>query len=143
MTTTPVVRRLLILVLVAAMLPIAGCAKQAATARTQTVMVGPGACDLAPATMLRLSPTAGDQMRWDRVLTAQPLQIIFRKNNLPVPAQPFMNMTQNTNGDWVIGPDLTSGPINPQLNIPDTGLTYKYDQILAGTPCDGRIIIQR
>ena len=141
--TTIFIRRWSILAVAAMSIVLGpGCRKNDGIATTNTVMVGPGPCDLSPSGTITLSMSRGDQMRWDRVSTSAPLSIVFRANQLPVAAKPFMNMTQ-VNGDWVIGSTLQSGAINPQLSPPPAGYSYKYEQVLGTANCDGRIIIQR
>jgi hypothetical protein len=114
---------------------------------TKKVVVGPGACDLTPSTDVPLSKGAGDQAAWKPSVQGTPLTIVFKRTGFPstISKPPFANMPQNANGDYYIPSSLQSGPINTQLTDTEIGdgLTYKYDQILAGIPCDGRIIIQR
>jgi hypothetical protein len=114
---------------------------------TKKVIVGPGACTLTPSTDVPLSKSAGDQAMWKPSSQGTPLTIIFKRTGFPptTAKPPFANMQQNENGDYYVPSGLGSGPINPQLTDSEIGggLTYKYDQILAGIPCDGRIIIQR
>lgn len=125
----------------------AGCARWPFVA-VQKVVVGDGACDLTPKTDLPISKAKGDQVKWAPSVQGTPLTIVFKVSGFPngVSKPPFANMPRNTNGDYYVPSSLESGPINSQLTdseIPTNGLTYKYDQILGGVPCDGHIIIQR
>jgi hypothetical protein len=113
----------------------------------KTVVIGDDPCKVTPSEDVPLSLKAGDQIKWKPSKQGAPLTIIFRRKMFPSGTikPPFANMAQNTSGDYYVPSGLQSGPINSQLKdeIPADGLTYKYDQILAGIPCDGRIIIQR
>lgn len=120
-----------------------GCSRNKLT--VTEVTVGPTSCDLAPPTSVLLHINQhgqSDQIEWGSTPTGQRVSIVFKTSLFPVNERPFLNMTQNTAGDWVA--NNPSGPINPALSPGPGGLAYKYDQTLAAqAPCDGRIIIMR
>jgi hypothetical protein len=142
MTRTSLVASVSTMTLAIALFPVGGCRRSVAPATVFEVKVGPGPCDLVPSGDVKTSQRAQDEVRWTANGTTQPLTITFRQSMLPVPMKPFTNMTQKSNGDWVVGSGLRSGPVNPNLSVPPNGLTYKYDQALGTQTCDGRIIIQ-
>jgi len=108
-----------------------------------TVVVGTTACTLSQPNL----PTApGDQFQWSTNPSNAKLDIIFYKNGYPtgVTQDPLLNLQSSPNGTFKYVSSPTSAQtVNPNVfnGSTSTQLTFKYWQVLNGTPCDGRIII--
>ncbi|MFY9549899.1 MAG: hypothetical protein WAU32_02005 [Thermoanaerobaculia bacterium] len=107
----------------------------------QTVVVGPTAADVNPATV-----TIGysGHVFWTTTPLGQKLKIVFPRAKFPagITAPPFEGMLAN-GSDYSVacgGDTCSSGNVNP--NLPHGTQIYGYDQILNGQRHDGRIIIQ-
>ena len=107
----------------------------------QTVVVGPTAADVNPATV-----TIGysGHVFWTTTPPGQKLKIVFPRAKFPagITVPPFEGMLAN-GSDYSVacgGDTCSSGNVNP--NLPHGTQIYRYDQILNGQRQDGRIIIQ-
>jgi hypothetical protein len=108
----------------------------------QPVWVGPGACNVQPLTVT-IGPW--DHIIWRAKSSSNTLLIVFPRNKFPagVSTPPFENMLVSGNNFSVsCSKDMcTSGPVSQAL--PHTGsYEYRYNQILNGVSCDGRMIIK-
>jgi hypothetical protein len=127
-------------------------AAQAPTPTTHPVMVGPTADKLSKDPVY-FSISKGDFILW-KSTNRKKLDITFEAKNFPAESAPTSEkeppFVGNPGVDLHIScPSDTcfSFDINPKLlplfqANPNLKLTYKYNQTLAGTTVDGRIIIQ-